>query len=108
LWLTANKSLPTNQFHLKHHLFAVSVCNRCGAPQQSIIHLHDYNKAQRIWNLLQLDVNQQAFNQDSTSWIRHYARKRSKLGTFIIRNVEKKNITHELANIYCLKSYKKV
>ena len=43
-------------------------------PQESIIHLHDCNKAQRIWNLLQLDINQQAFNQDNTSWICHYAK----------------------------------
>lgn len=63
-----HQSLPTNLFRTNKHMSSNSFCRRCGSSNETIFHhLLDCPKAQRIWNRVNLDVQQHNLQQDRST-----------------------------------------
>lgn len=74
VWMSTHGSLPTNAHRVARHVSNDSSCQRCGAPQETLLHaLRECPKAQGVWSSYNFTQQQNFHSDDYKLWLRHHA-----------------------------------
>lgn len=71
VWLILHGKLPTNGLRVAHHISQDPSCQRCGAPQENILHaLKDCPHAMKVWTNIISPIPPIFNTTDANIWIK--------------------------------------